>query len=61
MRSVMALFDLLQPGPDLLLVGGRAVLAEQVLQDVDRHVEADLELLDEVLAHDPAGKGRREL
>src|SRR5439155_17268184 len=50
------LLDLAEPFLDLLAVRGRAELAEQVLQNVDRDVEADLELLDEVLPHHTAGE-----
>src|SRR5438034_1279657 len=55
------LLDLAEPLLDLLAVRGRAELAEQVLQNVDRDVEADLELLDEVLPHDAAGEYIEEL
>ena len=35
----------------------RAVLAEQELEDVDRHVRADLDLAHEILADDPTREG----
>ena len=48
--------DDLQPHLDRHLVRRRAVLAEQELEHEDRHVRADLDLPDEVLAHDLAGE-----
>ena len=48
------LVDDLEAGLDRGRVVGGAVLPEEELEDVDRHVRADLDLADEVLAHDPA-------
>ena len=48
--------DDLQPHLDRDLVGRRAVLPEQELEHEDRHVRADLDLADEVLADDLAGE-----
>jgi hypothetical protein len=43
-------------GLDGRLVVGRCVLAKEVLQDVGGHDRVALDGLDEVLAHDEAGK-----
>ena len=46
----------LQAHLDSHLVAGGAVLAEQVLEDEHRHVGADLDLADQVLANHLAGE-----
>src|SRR5690348_3442627 len=51
---------LLEACLDFLLVRGGTELPEEVLQHVDRDVEADFQLLDEVLADDSTGKGIKE-
>ena len=48
-----------QPGVDGGGVVGGAILAEQVLQDEDRHVGPDLHLADEILADHLAREDRR--
>src|SRR4051812_14512616 len=50
------LVDGVQPRLDRGRVVGRAVLPQEELQHVDRNVGADLDLADEILAHDPSGK-----
>jgi hypothetical protein len=54
--SVSVSLTCLRPFLDLIALGRRTVFPEEIFDNVNWNVEAELQRLDQIFAHDPAGK-----